>query len=341
MSEDKGSIFYKLHRGGMFNQVFSLEIAFGLAQATGKKLTVYNVTNNLLWPIDIPSISSGVPMGKRAALMEENIPSILDLIDYPESLGHTMINPNIEEPQEGFVVVDSLPLHEMYFKVFDAENEDNFSVNRTKLEMIKDENYDLRSYNLAAYGRFFFGRTKELDNAINSIKFKKEYTDFARMVAVHIGGFNAIHLRLTDHKANFVVSEKDFDDAIAALSDKPIILLTDEVENEMVVGKNVISLDDIIVDNFSEQYSMLPNTSEIAYGLVSALILTYANDFIGTPGSTFSNYIYRERVQRQDVRFKYLGVDDHPDGSPFSWNTPHGEGQGSIYREWPESRLNL
>jgi hypothetical protein len=341
MAKDKGSIFYKLHRGGMFNQVFSLEIAFGLAQATGKKLTVYNVTNDLLWPIDIPSISSGVPMGKRAALISEDIPSILELIDYPESLGHTMINPNIQEPQEGYIVIDALPLHEMYFKVSDAENEKKFAVNRTKLEMEKDKDYDLRSYNLAAYGRFFFGRTKEVDNAINSIKFKKEYTDFAKMVADYLGDFNAIHLRLTDHKVNFAVSEQEFDDAISALSEKKIVLLTDEVENEMVKGKNVIILDDIIVDNFSKEYALLPNTSEIAYGLVSSLILTYANDFIGTPGSTFSNYIYRERLQKQDVRFKYLGVDDHPEGSPFSWNTPTGEGQGSIYREWREAKLNL
>jgi hypothetical protein len=341
MAEDKGSIFYKLHRGGMFNQVFSLEIAFGLAQATGKKLTIHNITNNLTWPIDLPSVSSGVPMGKRAALMSEKIPSILDLIDYPESLGHTMVDPKLEELQEGFIVVDSLPLHEMYFKVSDSQNEDKFSGHRPKLEMIKDKNYDIRSFTLAAYSRFFFGRTKELDNAINSIKFKKEYTDFAGMVAEHIGSFNAIHLRLTDHKVNFSVLEKDFDDAIYELSDRQIILLTDEVENEMVLGKNVISLDDIIVDNFSEQFSSLPNTSEIAYGLVAALILTYANDFIGTPGSTFSNYIYRERLQKQDVRFKYLGLDEHPDGSPFSWNTPHGQGQGSIYREWPESKLNL
>ena len=46
--------------------------------------------------------------------------------------------------------------------------------------MIKDENYDLRSYNLASYGRFFFGRTRELDNAINSIKFNKSYWKFVQ-----------------------------------------------------------------------------------------------------------------------------------------------------------------
>jgi hypothetical protein len=341
MAKDEGSIFYKLHRGGMFNQVFSLEIAFGLAQATGKKLTVHNVTGDHPWPIDIPSITSNVPMGKRTSIMSEKIPNLLEIIDYPKSLGHTMIDQNIEDPQDGFVVFDTFPLHEMYFKVSDSDNEDSFSVNRQKLEMEKDKSYDFRSYNLAAYARFFFGRTKELDNVINSIKFKKEYTDFAQMVANYLGDFNAIHLRLTDHKVNFSVSEQDFDHAIASLSEKKIVLLTDEVESEMVKGKNVIILDDIIVDNFAEEYSKLPNTSEIAYGLVSALVLTYANDFIGTPGSTFSNYIYRERLQKQNVRFKYLGVDDHPDGSPFSWNTPFGEGQGSIYREWPEARLNL
>lgn len=338
---DKGCIFYKLHRGGMFNQFFSLEIAIGLAVATGKRVTVYNVTNDLKWPIDIPSISSGVPMGKRSAIISEHVPSILDLIDYPDHLLPEMINSNIQEPQKDFIVFDQKPLHEMYFKVSDGENEKKFAVRRERLEMIKDESYDLRSFNLAAYARFFFGRTQELDNALDSIKFKKEYTDFAKLVAEFIGDFNGIHLRLTDHQVNFAVSEEDFDHSISSLSEKKIILLTDEVESEMVKGKNVILLDDIIVDNFSKEYMKLPNTSEIAYGLVSSLVMTYANDFIGTPGSTFSNYIYRERLKRQDIRYKYLGVPDTDHGSPFSWNAPILEGQGSIYREWPESKLNL
>jgi len=341
MDKDKGSILYKLHRGGMFNQIFSLEIAFGLAQVTGKKLTVHNITNDKVWPIDIPSISSGVPIGKRATLISEDIPNILDLIDYPDYFEHTMINQNIQDTPEGFIVFDKLPLHEMYFKVLDLDNEKNFAGNRQRLEIEKDKSYDLRAYNLAAYSRFFFGRTKELDTAIDSIRFKKEYTDFAKMVADYLGSFNAIHLRLTDHKAHFSVSEKQFDDAVAILSDKKIVLLTDEVESDILKGKNVILLDDIIVENFSKEYSMLPNTSEIAYGLVAALVLTYSDDFIGTPGSTFSNYIYRERLKKHDINYKYLGLEDVDHGNPFSWNAPGLENQGSIYREWPESRLNL
>jgi hypothetical protein len=180
-----------------------------------------------------------------------------------------------------------------------------------------------------------------LDEAIGSIKFKQEYWTFANKVASYIGEFNGIHLRLGDHRQNYDVSEKEFDEAISMLSSKKVVVLTDEVDSPMLLGKNITLLDDIIVDNFSEDFKMLPNRSEVAYGLVCALIMTYSNDFIGTLGSTYSNYIYRERLQQKNIRFKYMGVDEEPHGHPFSWNTKTLEGYGSISREWPESKLNL
>ena len=64
---------------------------------------------------------------------------------------------------------------------------------------------------------FFFYLCIEASFIIQSIKFKKEYTDFAKMVADYLGDFNAIHLRLTDHKVNFAVSEQEFDDAMGDL----------------------------------------------------------------------------------------------------------------------------
>ena len=52
-----------------------------------------------------------------------------------------MINPNIQEPQEGYIVIDALPLHEMYFKVSEAEDENKFRVNELKT-LLNKYNYE-------------------------------------------------------------------------------------------------------------------------------------------------------------------------------------------------------
>lgn len=341
-ASDPGTIFYRLHHAGLFNKLMSLEIALGLSEVTGKALVLYNSMEDTEKPIDTPSLTEGLDLGKRSSILRDKIPSLFDLIDYPEHLIKEKIN--LKEVSKFFsneVVISGKSLHDRYVVVSDTGNKKDFGVNRDELAIIPGETYHFKTYTLAAYSRFFFGRSKELDRILASIKFKQEYVNFAKMVADFLGDFNGIHLRLGDHKQNYNVSEKDFADAVVDLSSKKVVVLTDEVRNPMLLNKDIILLDDVIVDNFSAEFSLLPNRSEVAYGLVCALVMTYSNDFIGTLGSTFSNYIYRERLQQKHIRFKYLGVPEEEHGQPFSWNTKTLEGYGSISREWPESKLNL
>jgi hypothetical protein len=320
----------------------SLEIALGLSAVTGKTLIIYNAREDTKTPIDIPSLTEGLNLGKRSSILEERIPSIFELVEYPKHLIHEIINiKEVDRFLENEVVIDGKSLHDRYFSISDSEDKEDFGVNRDEIKILPGASYHFKSYNLAAYSRFFFGRTRELDETLASINFKTEYLDFAKKVAEYLGDFNGIHLRLGDHKKNYNVSDKDFEEAVGLLDSKKVVVLTDEVDNPMLSGKDIILLDDVIVDNFAEDFALLPNRSEVAYGLVCALIMTYSNDFIGTLGSTFSNYIYRERLKQKPIRFKYLGIPEEPHGHPFSWNTKTLQGYGSISREWPESKLNL
>jgi hypothetical protein len=109
----------------------------------------------------------------------------------------------------------------------------------------------------------------------------------------------------------------------------------------MLKNKNITLLDNIIVENFSKEFLSLPNHSEIAYGLVCALILIYSKSFIGTFGSTFTGYIHRERNKLKDETFDFMGIPSFGNGTPYSWNLKDYEGWSGMVREWPESKLNV
>lgn len=342
MTQHTNFLFYKLHHGGLINRLMSFEIALGLSHCSKKKLVLYNVCGNTDRPLDDPSSRDGINLGKRGSIVNKKIPELFDFIDYPKHLVDEMIDfKQIDCFRENEVVITGKSLHDRYFKVSPGDDELDFAVGRPELLLLDDADYHIKSYTLAHYSHFFFNRTKELDRVLDSIKIKQEYVYFARIVANYIGDFNGIHLRSNDHKQNFEVFEKDLNAAITKLSNKKIVLLTDEVDNPIIKDKDLVLLDDIIVDNFSHEFLKLPNTSETAYGLVCALIMTYAQEFIGTLASTYSGYIHRERNKVKKSKFLYLGIDEMLPGHPYSWNGKAYAGFGGMSREWPESRLNL
>lgn len=333
-------LFYKLHHAGLINRLMSFEIGLGLAKCTNKKLVIYNVRGNTPDPLDAPSLNYGTDLGIRETIIDKNIPNFFDFIDYPKDLVHELIDfKNVETFIMDEIVLENNSLQSFYFKVKSGNNEKEFAQNKTELLLEDDINYHMKLYTIDNYSRFFFNRTPELDNVFASIKFKDEYWDFAKKIANFLGEFNAIHIRLTDHQHNFQVLENDLNKTIDKLSDKPIIVLTDDVSNKMFKNKNIIMFDDIIVNNFAKEFMSLSNNSEIAFALVGALTLVYAQKFVGTYISTFTGFIHRERNKLIDETFEFVGFDSMSLGSPYSWNDEKYLGTSSLVREWPESRL--
>jgi len=89
------------------------------------------------------------------------------------------------------------------------------------------------------------------------------------------------------------------------------VILTDDVNNKMFKDKDVIFLDDYIVENFSEDFLSLPSQSEIVFGLIGLLVMCQSKEFVGTPRSTFTAYIQREMFSSKKSNiFSFIGSDD-------------------------------
>ena len=113
------------------------------------------------------------------------------------------------------------------------------------------------------------------------------------------------------------------------------------------INENFLFIDDIITDQFAEDFIKLEFHDEVVFGLISLLILSHSEHFIGTPGSTFSAYIHRLRVHNNKQEcFEYMPAkpqyDNYVQNGPFSWNgfNCHTNVK-NWWREYPECKLNI
>ena len=75
--------------------------------------------------------------------------------------------------------------------------------------------------------------------------------------------------------------------------------------------------------------------------------MSMAEDFVGTPFSTFSTMIYQLRNNGADERFKYYPSENpvfnnkHTQDGPYSWSSRPELSEISWERDWKESKLNV
>jgi len=337
-------IFYKLHHAGLINRLYSLQCAIGISHIMNRQLVLYNLKDRNGKYLDDPSVhyikNYNLSYGAKSNIINNiEYTKFFDLIDYDEEKIFDKINYYTISKFYDNEYTYTHPLHNSFITVSET-SEDKTLFNAFEIDLTKDEPYHFKGDNLSNYSTLFLNRTKELDIALSSTMFKKEYHEFAELVSKSLGKYNCIHVRLTDHKHNFNVTENNLIDAIENLNNLPIIVCTDEPEHEMFKNKNIKLIDDIIVNNFSKEFKDLSINSEIVFGLVSLLIASKSQDFIGTYFSTFTSYIHRQHYQRDIIKpAKFLGRSDLSEsGSPWSWV---GIGKQGIARDWPESRLMI
>ena len=234
----------------------------------------------------------------------------------------------------------------MYFSKEDfiSDKEIQFAEGRSRLDL----NKTLHIKNtLGWYSRFFFNRSPELDRKLSTVKFKKEYQDFADMVSNSIGEFQGGHIRLSDHLDMFNTTQEMFENGLEKLEQNklPIFISTCDPNNKMIQGNKhrFTLLDEYIVNNFRKEFLNLKFKDEVVFGLVCNLIMQKTKHFIGTSGSTYSGYIQRKR--NQNMLLEDWSFWDEPskkfDG-PFSWNNYNLDNSRKMWwREWEESKLNL
>jgi len=344
-------IFYKMHNPtGMINQLMSFELAIGLAYETKRTVVIHNMVCGdfeefgkrlaIYTPLRHSEFKRDVPL-----LNNDNSPHIKDLIDWDKSLNIVLIDENIEKfPQEDFVYED---IQYCYYSNNESTYIENiFSEGRERLNFIKEKNFHLKN-TLGWYSRFFFNRSSGLDKALSSVKFKKEYLNFAEMVAKSIGDFNGVHIRLTDHAIRmFDTKEEMILNGLNSFDDElPIVICTDDPNNIIFnkINKNIIIIDDYIFKNFKKEFLSLPFTDEIVLGLVSNLIMHYSKDFIGTSGSTYTAYIHRNINQKtNNMKWKFFDNPNTNNNGPFSWvNYSLPLNAKMWWREWDESKINV
>jgi len=221
-----------------------------------------------------------------------------------------------------------------------SDDEIAFAEGRQRLPLDKDLHVKLT---LGWYSRFFYDRSPELNKAISSVKFKKEYTDLAKKIYYSIGHFQGMHLRLSDHVNMFNTTQEMFEEWLDKFGQNnlPIVVSTCEPGHRMVQNNKhkFILLDEYIVNNFAEEFLALPFQDEVVFGLICNLVMHEADIFVGTSGSTYTAYIHRNRHKRGVETWDYFDNPPKAEGTPYSWlGNPLDPGRKMWWREWPESK---
>lgn len=345
-------ISYKLYSpSGMVNQIYSLELASCFSFLTNRDITVYNIKTIGVNKVGIQTVTNLKVPDDRKHIINNNVkPCVFDLIDVPNIDRFTLIDENIPP------VLDNQQEEELINTYYNVQPEitnqaEFFSEGRKELIVDPDKNLHLKNLNLSVYSRMFFNRTLELDRHISQIKFKKVYLDFAEKIALELGCFRGVHVRLTDLKTSiYDATEDNFHAGIRRLNrkDLPLVVCTDDRWNSYLAKyTQMLFIDKFITQNFGEEFKKLPYTDEITFGAICNLVMSYSTEFIGTPGSTYTAYIQRNRINRGlDEPFNLFWCDKengyNPTDKPFSWNTYNtSTGIKNWWREWKECKLNF
>ena len=339
-------LFFQLYNPtGLINQVMSVELACGLSHELNVPITMhfgkYTADPKLYNTESIPIFSPSRFFNKqREGFTDpEQFPHLLDLLDFNSNL--VFIDEKINSFKQEELVIDNL-LGDFYYsnKAEISDDEKFFAEGRKRLPLDKTLHLKLT---LGWYSRFFYKRSKELDKAIASVKFKKEYTDLADKISKSLGQFQGMHLRLSDHIHMFETKQEMFESWLDKFekNDLKIVVTTCQPGHEMIQQnkERFILLDEYIVNNFREEFMALPFQDEVVFGLICNLVMHNAVNFVGTPGSTYTAYIHRNRNQKGIETWDFIDNSPKAIGEPYSWNKyPLDDGKKMWWREWPESK---
>ncbi len=344
-----GSIFYQLYQPcGLFNQITSLEVGVGLASRYKKQLVIHNISNppnGDYGGARVPIYSANYKYNERSNLIDSNIfPNISDFLEWENKENTILINDIVDSFTYEDLRIENLMKY--YSTLISAYNnkEDFFSEGRERLLLENYNNVYLKK-TLGYYSRFFFDRDSVLEKSLSSVKFKTEYYQLAEIIAKSLGTFNGAHFRLTDHKGMFDPDTNVLDFGISRIDNGlPIVMCTDQPNSELIKKSSYkyLLLDEYILNNFYREFQDLKFKEEVSFGILNNLVMHYSQDFIGSPGSTYTGYIHRGLNQKRDIQWKIFGEDEHIEIGPYSWNGYNSKDSltKQWWREWKESRLS-
>ena len=334
-------MFWQIHNAGLINQVMSVELGCCLSFLEKQQINFFDYSKKSYGNIFVPPVRTmGTP-----EMRSSRKPNVFELLDMPSEIDYKLID---EVPKVHYTKHENI-IQSYYKYGQDSHNESYFSEGRGKLHINKNSDNYFHINCFSFYSRYIFNRPRELDVVLNKLKFKEQYIRLAKKISSQLSNFSAMHIRLTDHAHNYHATSdnrlKHYNKARERHN--KIIFSTDDVNTVRNEYKETsLFIDEIILNHFREEFLQLEFHDDVVLGLMSLLILSESNYFIGTPGSTFSSYIHRLRLLNQkDDCFLFMDSiynEQFIPNGPYSWN---GFGchvaAKNWWREWPECKLDI
>jgi len=317
---DKNPFVFRIWNGGMINQLMSIEFA----TATSAFFSRHGI---LIESCKISSQANYV--GDKHNL------SIFELVEIP----------NFLSSHDGKFDFSNFDKIEQPSQFYIGEYDKSFGENRHLLELEASKNFYFDN-TLCNYSIMFSHRTPSIDLALSNVRFKQEYVEFANYICLQLGKFNGIHLRFTDFSTQILRLKKEhITDSIQNLSDSKILISTDDYAAFSANKVETINVASLIINDYFKDFASLSIANELTLGLVSLLVMCSSQRFIGTPMSTYSNYIHRTINQRNNGvhDWQSIGRINKKCSGQYSWNAYQEipMDQKVWGYEWPESLLML
>jgi hypothetical protein len=200
---------------------------------------------------------------------------------------------------------------------------DLFGMGRKSLTLEKLNEFDLIEWTdtrLSNPSYFYFLSRSEKQKLLRSVELKylPEIEALAAAIVDAYGKYNAVHLRRGDFlelRPGYAVSASSGEVAThveAALSkDIPLLIATDGLTEKplfenLFKGFDFRFVDEIVFDEFGEEFARLPFTDFNVLTILNQLICAGSDLFVGTYFSTFTGVIHKlrqERYQKKDFMF--------------------------------------
>lgn len=310
-------LLFRLHEGGLNNQLMSLEIAVGQAHATGRKLVLYGTGggdrkiqecggNFTGFPKIVQDLLAPCPASP--SLLELITPLPVETLSYSEFRRlHIRSRLNIRHMQQG--IADSVFVGEK--GASDQGDLRDFADGRAVIHDSEEEVIHINRMTLGYYSRYFYKPAASMGETINDIQFLSEYKELAKVILDELGEFDGMHVRLTDFRVFRPDTLETFESDMCRCVDEMfgssdcLVISTDESRNRdffkslRTSKRKIVFLDDFIALAFKERFRKLPMAGKIGFGLLCNLIMQSSRQFAGTPASTYTGMIQRSICMRR------------------------------------------